>query len=275
MPLPPSIPDPSLRLLDTTRLQTIPNGAQCPLVPQRIANLADYMAVFHTVATSPDPYWFRGHADSSWTLTPSALRYPDKRHRDAALRLITEFQRVAEIKLARPPGSTEDLKWVQIARHYGLPTRLLDWTENALIALYFACEDTNTDGLVFVLQPVDLNRSVNSTMPRIFNAHQDAALIARYLQLDGRRRSRGLYTVAINPVWNSERIVLQRGAFTLHGSREFALTPHMVPSLVGLPILGENKLRLRTELARVGVDEMTIFPELDHACQCLMQRSGL
>jgi len=189
--------------------------------------------------------------------------------------LISEFKRIAEIKLPRPPGDAEELKWVQIARHYGLPTRLLDWTENALIALYFSCEDTSKDGLVFVLKPVDLNRFAIRNVPRILNAQQDAPLIAKYLRLDGRWRSRGLPTVAINPVWNSERIVLQRGAFTLHGTRQFALSSTVAPSLVGLPILKETKEKLRTELERVGIDEMTIFPELDHACRCLRQRSGL
>lgn len=240
-----------------------------------IKTLSDYMAVFHTVVSSPDTYWFRGHSDASWTLTPSALRYDTKAKRDAALKLVSEFKRIAEIKLARPPGDDEDLKWVQIARHYGLPTRLLDWTENALIALYFSCEDTDTDGLVFVLKPTDLNRSVKNRMARIVTAHQDVKLIDKYWSLGGERSQRGLHTIGINPVWNSERIVAQRGAFTLHGSRDFALTERIASSLVALPIMREVKERLLTELQRVGVDELTIFPELDHACNYLKKRSGL
>lgn len=189
--------------------------------------------------------------------------------------MLSEFKRIAEIKLPRPPADNEDLKWVQIARHYGLPTRLLDWTENPLIALYFSCADTETDGAVFVLKPVDLNLSANSTFARILTPHEDATLIKKYLELDGRLSSRGLRTIAINPVWNSERIMLQRGTFTLHGTRQFALTTDTAPSLVGLPIMRESKHPLLTELARVGVDEMTVFPELDHACTFLRARTGL
>ena len=248
-------------------------GVQCTLLPNLVETLSDYMAVFHSVVSSTDTYWFRGHANYTWPLTPSALRYESKSKRDKALDLLSEFRRIAEIKLARPPSDTEHLKWTQVARHYGLPTRLLDWTENALIALYFSCEDADSDGMVFVLKPIDLNRT--NRFNRILNPQQDADFIAKYLRLDGGLNSRGLRTVAINPVWNSERIMLQRGTFTLHGSRAFALTRDAAPSLVGLPILRPVKLGLRTELERVGVDAMTIFPELEYACTLLQKRRGL
>lgn len=251
------------------------SGVECTLLPNVVQTLSDYMAVFHSVVSSTESYWFRGHADYTWPLTPSALRYETKAERDRALDLISEFRRIAEIKLSRPPSDTEHLKWIQVARHYGLPTRLLDWTENALIALYFSCSGADTDGMVFVLKPVDLNRTGNHKLNRILTPQHDAEFIAKYLQLDGRRNSRGLRTIAINPTWNSGRIMLQRGAFTLHGSRAFALTRDAVPSLVGLPILRSAKAGLRTELERVGVDAMTIFPELDHACEFLKKRRGL
>ena len=227
------------------------------------------------MVSSTDTFWFRGHSDYSWTLAPPALRYRTKPDRDSALTLVSDFKRIAEIKLPRPPLHDEELKWVQIARHYGLPTRLLDWTENALIALYFSCGSAGTDGMVYVPNPVDLNRYGDITMARILNPHQDAAVIDQYLTLDGAEDRNGLPTVAINPVWNSERIMTQRGTFTLHGSRHFALTQQTAPSLVGVPILRAVKARLRTELERVGVDEMTIFPELDHVCEFLRKRSGL
>jgi len=220
-------------------------------------------------------YWFRGHANRIWTLTPSALRYDTEHQRDTALYLLADFKRYAELKLPNPPSQDEELKWVQLARHYGLPTRLLDWTGNAAIALYFACEDSDNDGAVYTLQPKDLNRAADSKSHRIFDAYSDAGLIKQYLMLSGARDPRGLQTIAINPVWNSQRIMLQQGAFTLHGSREFALTVEQAPSIVRFIIPRGRKQGLRKELERVGINEMSIFPEAEHMCRYLIWREQL
>ena len=78
----------------------------------------------------------------------------------------------------------------------------------------------------------------------------------------------------MNPVWNSERLIIQKGVFTVHGKR-FSLDKGRVPSLVGIPVLKDLKPRLRSELQRIGVDEMTLFPELEHSCSHLKRRCGL
>lgn len=78
----------------------------------------------------------------------------------------------------------------------------------------------------------------------------------------------------MNPVWNSERLIIQKGVFTVHGTR-FSLDKGRVPSLVGVPVLREFKPRLRSELQRIGVDEMTLFPELEHSCNHLKRRYRL
>jgi hypothetical protein len=239
-----------------------------------VRNLADYFALISGVIRKDAPFWFRGHENLAWKLVPLALRYPTEHQRSNALALISEFMRIAEIKLPRPPQQTEKLKWIQIARHFGLPTRLLDWTENASFGLFFACRDVRQDGLVFMLNPIDLNRLSYPAKPRILDANLDGTEIEQYLGLDARFRSSGKNPIAINPVWNSERLMVQRGVFTLHGSR-FDLSGDRIPSLVALPILKESKETLRRELGRVGVDEMTVFPELEHSCIHLRFKAGL
>jgi len=164
--------------------------------------------------------------------------------------------------------------WAQIAQHYGLPTRLLDWTESATIALFFACEEEERDGMVFVLNPVDLNRISYPRKPRILDPNLDREDISKFLRLGAGRKTRGKNPIAVNPVLNSERLILQKGVFTVHGSR-FDLDGEAVASLVALPILKENKSNLRMELERVGVDEMTIFPELEHTCRHMIRKAGL
>lgn len=246
----------------------------CPKLRAKIQSLADFFAIISSTINTTGQFWFRGHASVEWDLTPSALRYSAKAKRTRALELLPEFKRVAEIRIPRPPRPGEDLMWVQLAQHYGLPTRLLDWTESATIALFFACEKPMRDGLVFVLNPIDLNRLSDPKKPRVLDAHSDEEIIRRYLRLGGKRTPRARSPIAVNPVWNSERLMLQKGVFTLHGAR-FSLDGNQVPSLVALPILRESKLKLRSELERVGVDEMAIFPELEHSCRHMKRRAGL
>lgn len=247
---------------------------RCRILTQKIHNLADYISVISASITSRDVFWFRGHEDAKWTLIPSALRYSRAEDRTRALKLLSEFKRVAEIKIPRPPRPEEELKWVQLAQHYGLPTRLLDWTESATIALYFACLKTRLDGVVFMLNPVDLNKLSYPSRPRIFDFQSDDKIIKKLLSLSGRQSKRGPGTIAVNPTWNSERLMLQKSVFTLHGAR-FGLNEDQAPSLVAVPILKESKLSLREELGRIGVDESSIFPELEYTCNFLKRRANL
>ncbi|MHC4400862.1 MAG: FRG domain-containing protein [Planctomycetota bacterium] len=250
-------------------------GPECPLYDYYVRDLSDYFAVFSTMLTERGIFWFRGHSHLRYRFTPSALRYSTESERNKALGLLAEFRRLGEIKLDKPPSPEDDLKWLQLAQHYGLPTRLLDWTENAAAALYFACRRLDCHGLIGILNPIDLNRSVDSKRPRIFDAHLDAKVIAPYLKLTGRINRRGSRTIAIFPILNSERILLQKGVFTLHGSRAFALERTQVPSLVYVPVLQEVKRRLVEELDRVGINEMSLFPELEHVCTHLKKRARL
>jgi hypothetical protein len=211
----------------------------CPKVPVRneIKHISIYFDVFNSVFKKDETFWFRGHGDIEWSLTPSALRYTKESERNKALKLVSDFKRFADIKLERPPADQDDLKWIQLARHYGLPTRLLDWTRNAAIALYFACsEKPDKDGAVYVLSPVELNRTKYPQSPRIFDPNLDAELIKEYLELEGNIVPQGTGTISINPTWNSQRIIVQQGVFTIAGSKYFTLTSKEASSLVYVEI---------------------------------------
>ncbi len=241
-----------------------------------IASLSDFFAVFHSLLEPAKTFWFRGHPRPEYTLAPTALRYRHLHERERALNLIADMKRFVEMKLPRPPASSDHLGWMQVAQHYGLPTRLLDWTQNAAVALFFACaSDMTSDGLVVILNPLELNQAIDARSPRIFNAQKDALLIRPYLSLGGELDANGRRTLALNPTWNTERIAMQQGAFTLHGSRHFALDRHQASSLLYVPILREHKESLANELARVGIGEMFIFPEPEHVCAHLRRTARL
>jgi len=250
-------------------------GPGCPIVG-KVTRMGEYFDMLNELMEKGRMSWYRGQGDIAWTLTPSALRFRTLNERSKALGLPADFKRYAEGRIPNPPAPTEELKWVQLAQHYGLPTRLLDWTKHAGMALYFACcENIDHDGAVFVLDPIELNKKVDSKNPRVFDANDDARLINSYFKLGGKRIGSGKKNIAINPVWNCDRIERQCGVFTLHGSRGFSLTNKEVRKLKCLRICGKQKKSMLADLERCGVNEMALFPELEHLCSYLKSNAGL
>ena len=95
--------------------------------------------------------FFRGHADENWTLTPAVGRFkikpPDGQKEvgwrenyeiDFEKQLLTAFKTKAYPYIDFVPRN--DFEWLLLAQHHGVPTRLLDWTANPLVALYFAID---------------------------------------------------------------------------------------------------------------------------------------
>src|SRR6185437_6953213 len=95
--------------------------------------------------------WFRGQSDWGWGLCPKVYRKPYKGADEDEIRL--EFQSQAiQLLSGRVPSSKWD--WYFLMQHHRVPTRLLDWTENSLIALFFAVqEEGDADAAVWALDP--------------------------------------------------------------------------------------------------------------------------
>lgn len=245
----------------------------CQPLPFVVESVHQYLLMLKPFVDDDGRFWFRGHADCAWELKPSALRQSTTEKRRRAGALLAEFKRTGELRLPKPPREDQELRWMQIARHHGLPTRLLDWTENPLVALYFACEQADKDGMVFVFSPVDLNQLTTSDATGPFDAELNSDIFENYLPAT--RETHGKPPVAIEPIINTERILAQRGAFTLHGSTVKGLDGYKLPTLRYMPVLHERKKSLLRELAGVGVDGMALFADLDHVCRYLTSKAGL
>ena len=89
---------------------------------------------------SPDLIWYRGVSRADYKLVPSLLRVPNGLSKEQVL--FNEYQRSAARFIATRSNDWESLFDMQ---HYGIPTRLLDWSDVLGIAIAFALYDQNDD----------------------------------------------------------------------------------------------------------------------------------
>lgn len=114
--------------------------------------LSDLTACLDEHTKEFNEIWFRGQSNYTHMLTPSIFRQGDKFGvKYDEFRMFNEFTR-------RYPNESNSHKniveWLTLMQHYGLPTRLLDWSSSLLVALYFCCsENIDQDGSIFVFDP--------------------------------------------------------------------------------------------------------------------------
>ncbi|MCA3142008.1 MAG: FRG domain-containing protein [Rhodocyclaceae bacterium] len=92
---------------------------------------------------------FRGHSDSTWKIQSTASRYffhhqvniRRKWIPSRELEAIRRFQRTAHHFLQHLPEESDYFSWLSVMRHYGAPTRLIDFTYSPISALFFAYSD--------------------------------------------------------------------------------------------------------------------------------------
>lgn len=121
-------------------------------------DINDESSFFKKKTIRPE-FYFRGQSDVKYHLEPGLFR---KRKLDEH-RSVGEYTRslektmiydfISESCIYRPDIRRDDyLSWLEIAQHHGLPTRLLDFTTNPLVALYFACiSSSNKDAYLWII----------------------------------------------------------------------------------------------------------------------------
>jgi hypothetical protein len=145
-----------------------------------------------------------------------------------------------------------------LAQHYGLKTRLLDWTTNPLIALWFACS-SNREGDAFVYA-LDAQQHLDANP-----YNKDPSTITK--------------TQAFQPRFNNSRIVAQQGWFTIHtfSARTKRFVPlennaAMMGDLEEFVIPADRRREILLSLDRHGVSARTVYPDLAGLCQYLNWR---
>ena len=286
-------------------------------VNRRVAcSLAEYMDIVDAVANRPGAgLWFRGQSRADYRLVPSALRhgqtatdgrgYPvspgQQTHASGGIvvgpspeRMLAEFKRSARPYLGELPSN--DFEWMFIAQHYGLPTRLLDWSTNALVALYFAVSGAGTSGdngkiacseflegdehrsdgsAVFIIDPGTINDEAgHGTEP--VDIAQDAVMWDAYR--DPMSHQNAPYSpICVVAPHISPRIRAQSGVFSLHGFNVWPLDYYdaLRPLITKVFLPFSSTALIRQALSRAGVDRSFIYPGLESLAYDIVAKEHL
>jgi len=184
--------------------------------------------------------YYRGHRDSNWALRPKIGRlkfYGNKTLAELEKLMLNHFKQRSIPHIQR--AHRNDWEWLALAQHHGLPTRLLDWTKNILVAAFFAVEQSHDgDSAIFSFKPKRNPIEIIESNP--FNIKD------RYASFE--------------PPFISTRIISQNGCFTIHSDPKLDFYPD---SLVKYIIDINFRNRLLKLINKYGINRSTLFPDLD------------
>lgn len=240
---------------------------------------AEYTRLVDTARRSTGaPIWFRGIGSTQHKLIPSLYRHPTKTQIGDLVELegelLTRFRHRSIPYQDRPLSDSWELLFMM--QHFGVPTRLLDWSENPFIALYFAITSAeqkasggafSEDAAIWMLNAKQWNGKVLSPYwkGRVVSVPDNP--------LEGYFPGADLGKLAALPIamaglYNSPRIVAQRGAFTIFGhmnlSMEELFDQQGFPqeALLKIVLPKDDLPAIRDSLFGIGYADSMIYPDL-------------
>ena len=219
---------------------------------QVIIAVHEYLKYIEDHCTNWDDVLFRGHSNETWNLTPKIARI--SRRNGLSLRtmeesMLSEFKRRSIPHLTFQPQT--DWDWLALAQHNEMPTRLLDWTANPLVALWFVVKrpaEGNSRGTVWIFFRSDEDYVSFTDNESPFNVDR---------------------TKVFRPNHLNQQIVDQDGWFTIH--KYMTAQQQFIPlqnnttykgrlSRVAIP--HDAFASIRRELNRYGLNHASVFPNL-------------
>lgn len=253
-----------------------------------VTNLKEFNNTIAKIKAGNKEMWYRGHSKASYRLAPTIHRYKkqirplNERMQDFKWTkgdsvmpnewaVLDEFR---EIYHQMHPGTElEDMQCLYLMQHYGILTRLLDFSRNPLVALYFALsksperppfrsedemplqdyELADYDAAVFCLDPCELNDQCHVYFQQPVEINEK---IMEYVK--------GMYPpLAITTSFKDKRIEAQQGAFVLFGglTRELDNIDGKDPFLNKIIIPNKHIAEMYQELRDSGITHYSIYPD--------------
>lgn len=277
-----------------------------------IHNISEFLGVLNryknefSTTSHNDNFIFRGMSTASWKLLPGIFREyskPEttsdvvsqkqyrKMYRSNESEILAHFRKEASGFLTNI-SQNDDFTWLQYAQHYGVPTRLLDFTANPLVALYFSCQsESKDDSVVWIINinnfqrwshDEDICKSTNTreiVIDRIM-----CEMRGDFIHMENSKRpplkERPLFFL---PPYIDQRMSAQASRFMLWGTNQFALEDMIDEEnwmkltseaislwiendqrfLANIIIPAECKHSIIEELDLLNISSKTIFPGLD------------
>lgn len=233
---------------------------------EEVNTLSEYLELIKESKSAQDmsekntDFVFRGQP-ADYPLMPKLCRMNAK-----ADILETERQLLQEFKRTNPllieyHRTMDDWDYLTLGQHFGLPTRLLDWSDNALTALWFATtrqESVNEPhGIVWILMAEQEDYAIDIEKIHPFDVPA---------------------TKIVRPRIIRQRINNQSGVFTVCSSDEIEQKRSMnevdrfAQKLIRVKIGSDRFDDIRNDLNTLGVNAFSIYPELEGLCSFLQWR---
>ena len=226
--------------------------------------------------------WYRGHEDETYQLKPGVYREEFQCASNEEQRLKKE-QHLSQDFRIYSSGLREDYlsnsQMYFLQQHYGMPTRLLDWSNDPLTALFFAVNNKNNDdkrGIIYIMDTYQLTehqeavdkegklfRGIATGENHVFKSALN--VINSWLQLENFPD----FIIPVRSDYFDKRTKAQKSCFTFHVPSKPTLTSDHNKTLEQFVIPKEAKANLRGELLLLGVDHFRVYGDLESLSKTL------
>lgn len=222
---------------------------------------------------------YRGSGDREYTLTPKLNR--ELKH-DLSLEqsVMRSFRKYGYADLI---GYDSFWQIMAVAQHYGLPTRLLDFTYSPLVAAHFATEDTalyDRDGAIDCVEIERVNMRLPAALREVLDANRCNIFTLEMLDriADGLPALEAIsdtpFALFYEPASMIDRISNQYALFSLVSDARVTLAELLTEpeDSVKIIIPAKRKLEIRDKLDYINISERMIYPGLDGICKWISRQ---